>query len=69
MTVDIEKMLAKLTIPEVKQTEAYKLGYDCGVHGANTTNCHFSIFNSKANTREWEKGKAAALLAKENEDG
>ncbi len=68
MTPDETKaVLAKLTIPEVKQTEAYKQGYDYGVNGANTTNCHFSIFSSKANTKEWERGKAAALLAKGDE--
>ena len=39
---------------------AYKMGFDCGKNGANTTNCNFSIFNSEDNTKEWERGKTDA---------
>lgn len=62
---DTKAVIKKLIIPKVERTEAYKQGYDCGVNGANTTNCHFSIFSSKENTREWERGKAAAIKAQE----
>jgi hypothetical protein len=38
----------------------YEAGYDCGKNGANETNCHFSIFGSRENTKEWERGKRDA---------
>lgn len=43
-----------------EMTGAYKAGYDAGMNGPNTTNCHFSIFTTDRNTKEWERGKAAA---------
>lgn len=59
--------LAKiLSIPKISRKEAYKRGYDCGINGANETNCLFSIFSSKENTKAWEQGRDAALIAKEN---
>lgn len=36
---------------------AYEMGYDCGKHGANTTNCNFALFRTKEMTSEWQKGK------------
>lgn len=36
---------------------AYDMGVDCAKNGANTTNCHFSIFSNPENTKAWEKGK------------
>lgn len=36
---------------------AYDAGYDCEKNGANTTNCHFSIFSSKEKMEAWEEGK------------
>jgi hypothetical protein len=45
--------------PPISKDEAYKRGYDCGKHGPNKTNCHFRIFATKENTREWERGHAA----------
>ncbi|HUS02948.1 MAG TPA: hypothetical protein VMY77_14520 [Chitinophagaceae bacterium] len=41
------------------KSHEYKMGYDCGLHGANTTNCHFSLFATPARLKEWESGKAA----------
>lgn len=46
------------------ETYAYKMGLDCGRNGANLTNCHFAIFSSKSNMKEWERGKADALNEK-----
>ena len=46
--------------PKRDKSYAYKMGYDCGKNEANTTNCHFSIFSSKENTKEWEHGKKDA---------
>ncbi len=38
----------------------YLMGYDCEIHGANTTNCHFSLFDSPEHTAAWEAGVAQA---------
>lgn len=36
---------------------AYDMGYDCGLNGANTTNCDFRNFSSPEFTQEWERGQ------------
>ena len=36
---------------------AFKLGRDCRENGANTHNCHFSIFSKPEFTKAWEEGK------------
>jgi hypothetical protein len=43
---------------ELKAT--YDAGYDCEKNGANTINCHYSIFSSKEKMEAWEKGKRDA---------
>lgn len=45
---------------KVSSKRAYEHGKDCGLNGANQTNCHFSIFSSKTNTATWERGKREA---------
>jgi len=40
-----------------KERDPYKLGFDCGLNGANMENCHCSIFSSPENTKKWEQGK------------
>ena len=47
----------------------YDHGYDAAVNGANTVNCHFSIFNSRENTKEWERGNADAKRVLQRERG
>ena len=42
--------------PKVTPEQAYEYGLDCGRHGADALNCHFSIFASPENTAEWERG-------------
>lgn len=42
-----------------RPVSAYDLGRDCALHGANTVNCHFTIFASREQTTEWERGKAS----------
>ena len=42
----------------------YEAGYDCGSNGANTVNCHFSIFSLPEDTKEWERGKRDGEAAK-----
>ena len=39
---------------------AQKMGYNCVIKGANTKNCHFSIFSRKEFTNAWEEGKKKA---------
>lgn len=50
--------LVKSLIPPTRTKEyAFKMGKDCAKNGANTTNCHFSIFSLKENTEAWERGE------------
>lgn len=50
-------LLRRFTIQSPELAKCYELGYDCAVNGANTTNCHFSIFSSPDRTKAWEDGK------------
>jgi hypothetical protein len=36
---------------------AFDGGYACGLHGPNTVNCHFSLFDSRDLMRAWEAGR------------
>jgi len=54
---DWPKLIKALIPPKRSKEYAYKMGKDCAKNGANTTNCHFSIFSSKENTEAWERGK------------
>ena len=54
---EFQKFMAQLKKHD--KLDAYKMGYDCGLNGANTTNCHFSLFSTAENTAEWERGKRA----------
>ena len=40
--------------PELRK--AYEAGLDYAKNGANTTNCHFSIFSDPSKTVAWEEG-------------
>lgn len=52
---------------EVKaEEEAYRMGYDCGLNGANTTNSHFRLFSSEQKKNAWEEGKADAEAGRPN---
>lgn len=48
-----------------EQTNAYKAGFDCGTNGPNEQNCHFTIFATRENTKEWERGKKDGEVAAE----
>lgn len=50
-------MIERMFPSPISQQKAYNLGHDCGEHGANMENSHYSIFSSIENTREWERGK------------
>lgn len=38
--------------------EAYRMGFDGGKNGANTTNCHFSLFDTSDRVKAWKHGKS-----------
>jgi hypothetical protein len=48
-------------------SKEYKNGFDAGMNGANTTNCHFSNFNTPDQTKDWEAGQLAGLKKKAQE--
>ena len=48
--------ILKLIPPERSEDYAYKMGFDSSINGANTINCHFSIFSSPENMEAWEDG-------------
>lgn len=52
----MEEMIKKLVPPKRDKQYAYKMGKDCGKNGPTTKNCHFSIFSSKENAEEWQRG-------------
>lgn len=37
--------------------EVYNQLLDCRKNGANSTNCHFSLFSTPEKTKAWEDGK------------
>lgn len=59
---------------DLKLENAYKAGLDYAKHGANESNCHFSIFSTPAKVKAWEQGtkdfrgtvKTPDLLSKED---
>lgn len=53
----LTKLLSSF-VSQPPKDRAYAYGYDAGLNGASEVNCHFSIFSSKENTKEWERGKA-----------
>ncbi len=55
-------------IPVYDEEHCYKMGYDCGKNGSNTTNCHFALFASPEKTKAWERGKKKAEGAGESDD-
>lgn len=44
-------------IPTQDEKSAREAGRDCALNGANTTNCHLSLFARPELTRAWEEGK------------
>ena len=58
-----------VSLRPVRSGHAYGAGYDCGLNGVNTTNCHFKYFGTKELTKEWERGKADAEREKQANAG
>lgn len=57
MTPDITFIERLLTFPSADAKHSYKMGRDYARNGANTTNCHFSVFQNKECTAAWELGR------------
>ena len=53
---------------ETDEQRAERLGYDSAVNGANTVNCHFSLFNSPTMTAAWERGNKRGLAEKQGKE-
>lgn len=53
--------------PTVTPGQAYEYGWLAGEMGSDEKNCHFSIFSTPENTKEWERGKADAEAPKIDE--
>ena len=62
---ELPELIKALIPPKRSKEHAYKIGRDCAKNGANTTNCHFSIFSSRDNADEWERGLRETEEAKE----
>lgn len=58
--------IGRFLFKKIGANEAYMLGVDCGLHGANLVNCNFKIFSSPENTKAWERGKKEGEKAKTN---
>lgn len=56
MPTELSKRLADLSsTPEIDH--AREMGRDYARNGANTTNCHFSLFCTREHTEAWERGR------------
>jgi len=55
---DIKKIIA--SIPTFNERQAFSAGYDSVKNGANTKNCHFSYFATKALSDAWSQGAQRA---------
>lgn len=53
----MKEIIKNLIPPKRNKEYAYKMGKDCAKNGPNVENCHFSIFSSKENADDWERGK------------
>lgn len=58
--------VTKFLTPKMDVKEAYTRGYDCGLHGSNEQNTHFSIFSDPAFTAAWTEGKEDAKAKRPN---
>ncbi len=56
--IEIRKRQAKMRYAEITDEQARNAGYDAGINGPNTENCHFRYFSEPRLTRAWEQGKA-----------
>lgn len=48
----------------MERSKEYNNGFDCGLNGANTTNCAISNFSTKEQTADWEAGQRAGKKEK-----
>jgi ribosome modulation factor len=47
---------------------AYEAGFNSGLHGSNTSNCHFGFFRTPEMTEAWIKGRDTAVGKKDDDN-
>ena len=52
----MEEIIKKLIPPKRNKAYAHRMGIDCAKNGPSVKNCHFSIFSSRGNADEWQRG-------------
>lgn len=57
MNTQMKRIAIQTGSPHITEEYAEKMGRDCRDNGANTTNCHFALFNRPALTKAWERGR------------
>lgn len=55
------KHVMDLIASELTFANPYDAGFDAGMNGPNTSNCHFMFFSTKARSAEWSRGNDDAL--------
>ena len=63
----IQSFIAEIPSPDEKI--CFAMGYDSVINGADTKNCHFSLFSTQARMKAWEAGANQARLTKRAADG
>lgn len=67
MTKTAKSFLERLqAIPSADVRRSYKMGRDYALNGANSTNCHFSLFQTDECTAAWEGGKEDAECSRQS---
>ena len=60
----LERLADQILVEDADEEKSYKMGMDYAENGANTTNCHFSLFRTKRMTSAWERGRDRAAARK-----
>lgn len=56
MNTQMKRIAIQTGSPHITVEYAEKMGRDCRINGANTTNCNFALFSRPELTRAWERG-------------
>jgi len=48
--------------------KCYEMGYDAGLNGANTENCHFGLFATKEMSDAWSVGNKVGTANKKQKE-
>jgi len=58
----LASLSARLIFETASEQYAFDMGYDAAVKGADTTNCHFTLFASKTLMEAWTAGNRAGKV-------